>query len=76
MTTKLSVTVELIFNEEDIDLNIRSDAEGITEAKEAAIAIFFKKALVAQAELAANQAVEYGQVVDALRDAQENEWND
>jgi len=66
MTPQIAITVELVFNEEDIDLNIKTEGSGLDEVKHKAIAVFFKDAISAQAELAAGQAVKYGEVVDAL----------
>lgn len=69
MTAKFSITLELSFNDEDIDLKIKTQAEEITEILHAAIASSFKENVSAYAELAVHQGVRYGEAVQQLSDA-------
>lgn len=70
MTAKFSITVELVFNDEDdIDMKIKTHAEEITEVLHAAIASSFKEDLTAYAELAVHSGIRYGEAVKLLQDA-------
>ncbi|WNL63279.1 hypothetical protein [Citrobacter phage Tr1] len=72
MTRKLTLGITLTFNDEDMDLGFKLDSEGIENAKEAAMAIFFKDAVMAYAEQAARQSVQIGSLVEAIETARDD----
>lgn len=74
MLPTFTFNISLVFNEEqdDLDIRINTNAEDIDSVRLAAIAMFFKEAMTAQAENMAGLAVEYGRVIQSLQDAQEN----
>lgn len=76
---KYIISLEVEFNEQDnteIDLRIISEVEGDLNAVQGSMCLFFKRAIEAQAEHSANQAVEYGAVVNALVEANNDRYED
>lgn len=77
---KFTFTIDLVFGQDDLDLKMSSDVEGDLDSVQAAMALFFKKSMQAQAEHVANQAVDYGSVVKALLEAadgyDDDNWDD
>lgn len=73
MESTFNFNISLIFKEDDdLSLNITTDSEGIETIQQAAISMFFKEAMTAQAENMAGLAIEYGKIAKSLQDERDN----
>lgn len=74
MTPTFNFNISLVFDGDDMDIKIKTSAEDIDTVKLAAIAMFFKEAMTAQAEAMAGLAIEYGRMAETIQNHGDDDW--